>query len=367
VDAALMYAADNMPEEFCTCFDHLKHSAKFIVKQQGKDMVDGAQPAVPARASRGMSGMLRVCTKCAERLKKKGVDFDPVAAVKELIAAETDTGGKKLHVMPTGCMRHCKLGGCAALMGSGPAIEGMTEEENAKGCFLGMEDKASTSRVVKLAFAALGLDGDKVEGGAAAGKDAATTTPTPEAKKQATPAELIEANKRAKKQAELLRWAAGKLAAEGSPQAASMLERAEEVLHPEAKKQAHIEAQELIMRSLQVDDVPAPEANKQATPAELAQAKKQAELLRWAAGKLAAEGSPQAKLMLERAEEVQRGVGPAKLGVEAAFAAAAAKQRAGRRDTRNDIRERVQKITEGLFDAGVESPSNGSLATQDRP
>jgi len=71
--------------------------------------------------------------------------------------------------------------------------------------------------------------------------------------------------------------------------------------------------------------------------------------------------------MLERAEEVQRGVGPAKLGVEAAFAAAAAKQRAGRRDTRNDIRERVQKITEGLFDAGVESPSNGSLATQDRP
>ena len=32
-----------------------------------------------------------------------------------------------------------------------------------------------------------GLDGDKVEGGAAAGKDAATTIPAPEAKKQASP------------------------------------------------------------------------------------------------------------------------------------------------------------------------------------
>ena len=125
----------------------------------------------------------------------------------------------------------------------------------------------------------------------------------------------------AKKQLKLQRWTAHRLASEGSPLAAAAAKRARQA--EKAYKAAEAEAfyvqadalQAPAPTSLNPTPVASPPAAAAVSAADLAEAKKQAELLRWAAEALAQKGSAQAAPMAAKAQQ-------AKDAYEAAKAAA---------------------------------------------
>lgn len=185
VDAALCFAAENLPEDFCKNFGQLKKAAKFM-KAQGEISREAASKAEPpeesplprAAAAGPSEAVLRVCNKCVRKLQRKGNAFDVASALADLSV-------ESIAIESVTCMKQCKLGpNVQVVHGNNPegvpvTVEGMTPEEVGNCCFHRITNAAAAKRVV-----------DAVERSLA---PVAAAAPAPEEPVRVGPAQLEQA------------------------------------------------------------------------------------------------------------------------------------------------------------------------------